>query len=113
MLDVAVNFLTRELNAYLMTRTGANFGDVQISRIVDDSGKWAIQEDHIGAAILNVEEERVLRSQLPEPSYINGQYVMLEPELKLNLHVLFAAYFKRYDQALKFLSHLLTFFQAH
>jgi len=38
---------------------------------------------------------------------------VLEPELKLNLHLLFAANFKVYDQALKYISHVLTYFQSH
>lgn len=38
---------------------------------------------------------------------------MLEPELKLNLYILFAANFKIYDQALKFISYVLTYFQSH
>lgn len=113
MLDVALKFLARQLNAYLLSRTGSNFGEVEIGRLVDDSGKWAVKEDHVGAALVNVEEERALKSQRPETVFINGANVVLEPALKLNLHVLFAANFQRYDHALHYLSHVLTFFQAH
>jgi hypothetical protein len=38
---------------------------------------------------------------------------VLEPELKLNLYVLFAANFKKYEEALKYISYVLTYFQAH
>jgi hypothetical protein len=113
MLDVALKFLARELNSYLLSRTGSDFGQVEIGRLVDDTGKWAVKEDHIGAVLVNVEEERTLKSQLPEKTLVNGSLVVLEPPLKLNLHVLFAANFQRYDHALHYLSHILTFFQAH
>jgi hypothetical protein len=55
----------------------------------------------------------VLKSHLPDYTNVNGQHVVLEPELKLNLHVLFAANFTHYDQALKYISYVLTYFQAH
>jgi hypothetical protein len=113
MLDVALKFLTRQLNAYLLSRTGSSFGEVEIGRLVDDSGKWAVKEDHVGAALVNVEEERTVRNQRPETVFVNGANVVLEPALKLNLHVLFAANFQQYDQALHYLSHVLTFFQSH
>lgn len=57
MLDVALKFLTKQLNAYLLSRTGSPFGEVEIGRLVDDSGKWAVKEDHVGAALINVERE--------------------------------------------------------
>jgi uncharacterized protein DUF4255 len=113
MLDVALKFLASELNSYLLSRTGSEFGKVEVGRLVDDTGKWAGQEDHLGAALVNVEEERTLKPQLPEKALVNGNLVTLEPALRLNLHVLFAAHFQHYDQALRYLSHVLTFFQAH
>lgn len=113
MLDVAVNFLARELNSYLMARTGGTFGSALLSRIVTDAGKWAIPEDQIGVALVSVEEERTLRTQTPQSFYADGRQVLIEPELKLNLNLLFAANFKQYDQGLRQLSLLLTFFQAH
>ena len=113
MLDVAATFLVKELNAYLVARTGGTFGNAQLSRIATDAGKWAIPEDQIGVALVSVEEERALRSQLPQSVYAEGRQVVLEPEIKLNLNLLFAANFKQYDQGLRQLSLLLTFFQSH
>jgi len=94
-------------------RTGSAFGSALLTRIATEAGKWAIPDDQIGVALVNVEEERALKSQIPVPAYIEGRQVMREPEIKLNLHVLFAANFKAYDQGLKQLSYVLTFFQGH
>ena len=113
MIDLALAFLTKELNGYLLARTGETFGDAQLTRPVDDIGRWVVPEDHIGVSLLNVDEERVMKAQLPEAIFVNGRQVMLEPEIKLNLDVLFAANFKQYPQALKYLSRVITFFQAH
>jgi hypothetical protein len=113
MLDLALKFLTNEINTYLYMQTGSDSIKVEMSRIVDEAGKYAFAEETIAATIINIEEDRIFRSQVPDYVQTNGQHVVLEPELKLNLYVLFAANFKLYDQALKFISYILTFFQAH
>lgn len=115
MLDIALKFLTSELNTYLSTQmTSTSEEVVRMSKLVDDVGKYTF-ENSIAALIINIEEDRVFKSQTPDRIYTNGQHILLEPELKLNLHVIFAANFdvKNYDQALKYISHVLTFFQSH
>ena len=116
MLDVALNFLTAELNSYLLARGARKatdeVGKAEVGRLVDDAGKWAIPDDHIGVTLVHVEEERVLRDQLPETVLSGGRQVVLPPKLKLNLHVLFAAKFQKYDESLRALSSVLTLFQA-
>ncbi|WP_437316184.1 DUF4255 domain-containing protein [Sorangium sp. So ce385] len=113
MLDVALGFLCKELNTYLSSRGGGNLGEVVFDRLVDDTGKWALKDDQIGATLINLEEDRILKSHVPESVYTGGRQVTLEPKLKLNLHVLFAAKFKNYDQGLRHLALVLTFFQSH
>ena len=113
MLHLAADFLTRELNAWLVARTGGPFGSALLTRIVTDTGRWAIPDDQIGVALVNVEEERALRSQVPQTQFADGRHVVVEPEIKLNMHLLFAAQFRQYDQGLRQLSLVLTFFQAH
>lgn len=113
MLDVAVTFLKDELNSYLLARTGTDTVKAALSRIVDESGKYAFGNDSICCSIINIEEDRIFKAHLSDYQTVNGQHVVLEPELKLNLHVLFAANFTHYDQALKYISLVLTCFQAH
>jgi hypothetical protein len=117
MLDVALNFLTAELNAYLVARGARKatdeIGKVEVGKLVDDAGKWAINDDHIGVSLIHLEEDRVMKSQLPEAILSGGRQVLLEPRLKLNLHILFAAKFQKYDEGLRSLSLVLTYFQSH
>jgi hypothetical protein len=112
MLDLTFKFLAAELNTYLMARTGSDFGQAEVGRLVDDAGKWAVKEDHIGLALLSLEEERAAKGQLPEGTLLNGRYVTLEPALRLNLYLVAAAHFKQYDVGLRYLSFVLTFFQS-
>ena len=113
MLDVALKFLERELNGYFFHRTGSTEVKVKAGQVVDDAGKWAMAENQVCATVVQVEEERTLKAQRPEAALSAGRQVSLEPELRLNLHVLFCARFQQYDQAMLYLSHLLTFFQSH
>lgn len=113
MLDVALQFLKGELDTYLTTRTGLDTSKITLSRIVDDSGKYAVPVDSVGVSIINIEEERVLKSHLPEYTYVNGQHVVSEPDLKLNLYVMFTANFQTYSEGLKYLSYVLVYFQSH
>ena len=117
MLDIALKFLSDELNTYFVTRTGSATGSnavtVNPSKVVDEAGKYAFAQDSLAATLINLEEERTVKSHLPEHVYVNGQHVVKAPELKLNLYVMFAANFRQYDQALKYLAFLLTYFQVH
>ncbi len=113
MLDVVLNFFAGELNAYLKARTGIDADVVALSAIVDENGKYAIDNDSIGVNIINIEEECVHREQLPQTTHVAGQDVKLEPKLNLNLSVMFAANYKHYDQALKYISYVMAFFQSH
>jgi hypothetical protein len=112
MIDVALKFLVAELNGFLFARTGAA-GVADLSRVVDDTGKIAIPLGSIGIALVNIEEERVLKSHLPSTVLIDGRQVLLQPELKLNLTIIIAANFAKYEDALRQLSWVLTLFQAH
>lgn len=113
MLDLALQFLGDEISGYLHARTGSDAVKCKPSKLVDEAGKYAVVEDSLGVSLIRVAEERTFKAQVPEATYVDGRHVILEPPLKLNLHVLVAAHFKLYDQALKYLSHVLTFFQAH
>jgi hypothetical protein len=119
MLDSAVKFLADEVNQYLRRRSSV----VQVvpGGLADEAGKWAVDEGAIGLAIVNVEEERTLRSQVPERVFRNGSHILRPPELKLNLQIVFAVRPKTsqsptpnpYVQSLQYLSFVLTYFQSH
>jgi hypothetical protein len=113
MLDVVMIFLKDELNSYLLSQTGSDTVKATLSRVVDETGKYAFAIDSVCCSIINITEDRILKNHLPDYTSINGQHVVLEPELKLNLDILISANFTHYDQALKYISYVMTFFQAH
>lgn len=113
MIDQALIFLRDELNAFIHSRTNSAGVEVKLSKIVNDSGKYAFPDDSVALTIFNLEEDHIFKSQLPEFSYVDGQHVRREPELKLIMHLLFAANFTVYEEAWKAIALVLSFFQSH
>jgi hypothetical protein len=113
MIDVALQFIKGELKTYLVTKAGTDAVDVDLTKLVDEQGKYLLKTDHLGLTVVNFEEERIVKSHLPEYTYSEGRHVIVEPDLKMNLHLMFAANFSFYDQALKYLSHVLLFFHTN
>lgn len=111
MLDKALFFFADELNAYLQARTGVLGTKVKVSAIVNEDGKYAMDAESIAITILNIEEETIIKDHTRQYVYQSGQHKVLNPKLNLNLMVMFSAKFTVYDQALKYISHVLTFFQ--
>jgi len=114
MLDAAVAFLAEEFNAYLLRRMGIPLScKMEPGPLVNDDGKLAIAEGTIGLVLINIEEERTTRAQLPERVLLGGREVILPPEIRLNLTLMAAANMGSYDLTLKTLSQVIIFFQAH
>lgn len=113
MLDVALNFLADEFNAFLLRRTGSTtLGRVVPGPIVDEKGNLAIESGRIALTLVNIEEERILREQEPQRILRGGIELKLQPQLKLNLTLLFSARMTDYSTTLKALSNVLYFFQS-
>lgn len=112
-IDAALKFLTDQVNAQLLRRTGASLSEAEPGPLVDDKGAWVQPVNSLRLALFQIDEERSLREQLPSRVLVGGREVVMPPPLKLNLVVVLAARFQQYDQALRTLSLVLTYFQSH
>lgn len=114
MIDAAIAQVSGQLNQALKRQFG--IGDdhlVVLSNLHEQDGTVATQVvDKVAVFLVNVERESVpgSRTQAGSPSH---SVVRTEP-VHLNLMVMFAANFggKNYDQALKYLSSTVSFFQG-
>lgn len=119
MIDTALTFLTNRLDEYIVQKTGET-DKISMTKIVNDSGECLIPPDTIGCVLVNVEEERVMKSQSPYGDAINGVIGKRNPEIKVNLYVLFAvnptvdagSSTNNYDQGLRLLSLVISYFQS-
>ncbi len=112
MIDLALAFIQQEVNAYLHTRTGEE-SKVVLDKLIDESGKYNIEKGKLGLSLINIEEERVFRSQLPEYQLVDGKQVLMEPPVKLTIYFMLAANITLYSESLKFIGHVAAYFQAN
>ena len=109
-------FLKNRLNAHLSS--GSKPDESSEDRVVFlDGQKMDPLTFKLGAVsilLINIEEEKNLR--LPDPylkTTSNGTHQKINPEIRLNLQVLFVAHFKQYEESLRYLSLIIRYFQTH
>jgi hypothetical protein len=118
MIHTALKFLVEELNEYLALKLPGNPALVQLNALVDQEGIIKIDDNKVGCTLVNIEEERIARSQAPYSSPVGGNSVKKNPPVKLNLYLLFAANptiepaTTNYQEGLRLISYIVTFFQS-
>lgn len=116
MIYESLEFIVGEMKDFLRLKGNAQGTDdlITIDRIVDDQGKLAIANDTICATVVNIEEERINRQHVPRiVRHENQTTSYSNPQIDLNLYILFAANFGTYWQGLKAISNVIGFFQKN
>lgn len=125
MIDTALDFLTDEINAYLVLKNGPSTSvpfEIVLTNVATETGGWAIPKRTLGLSLINIEEERVFKDQRTVFKNEAGDFEHYNPELKLNLYILISANFAIgedgspgtgiYSEGLKQLSYVISFFQG-
>lgn len=110
----ALEILRSEASDYLKSLPELNLTGnkvVELSNVAKEDGSIAIPNNSLGLSLANIEEERVVRDQKPHRSNPDGSISHLNPELRLNLFVLFTAHFSDYKTSLQFIAGVVRFFQ--
>ncbi len=114
MLENILTFLKEELNTFIKTKAeDYTLDKVTIANLVAIDGTTThLPASSIIVSLVNIEEERLMKSQIPKRIEVNDTVAKANPDIKLNLYVLFTANFGiQYDEALKFISYVISFFQ--
>lgn len=122
MIDKALKFLTNEMNAYLDVQNGPTNNDplIVLTNVADATGGgWAIPSGKLGVSLINIEEEKVFKDQQSMHRNPSGDFELYNPDIKLNLYMLICANYvsdtgldDKYEQGLKQLSRIISFFQG-
>lgn len=112
MINKAINFLEQELDAVLTAP-----GDPEallLTTLVNEKGELNIEPGQLALMLVNIEEEKALKTQLPRERRIGDNIHFANPEIKLNLLMMLAANpgTENYLTALERLSQAITFFQG-
>jgi hypothetical protein len=118
MISEALVFLKDHLNAHLSAQSGQVPGDSDEAKVVFVDGERmdpiTFKLGAVTILLINIEEERTLRSAEPYTRVAeDGAHHRVQPDIRMNLFVLFVARFKRYEQGLGYLSSIIQHFQRH
>jgi len=116
MINSAILHLTNYLNQYLKRTFDLNEDIVALSNIVEQDGTVATNvTNKLVVCLVNIEKDST-SVNLPKRGMMpSDKAVMGYPSVHLNLYLMFAAHFSgnNYSEALKFLSHTISFFQRN
>ena len=115
MIDVALDFLCKQLDEYLRLKIdpGVNTPFVQLSNIAWHDSEPANESDASNAfiSLINIEEDRISKSPDNFVRNINSGVTYKNPKIFLNLYLLFSVNLSSYTESLKRLSFIIQFFQ--
>ena len=118
MIDDVTLFLKNQLNEYLKAQSGWGSGEPGEERVTLLDGEnmepVTFKLGSITTLLINIEQENVLRPpELFRRALPDGSSLAVQPEIRLNLYVLFVAHFKKYENGLRALSLIIRYFQNH
>lgn len=110
-----LNFLKLQLNTYV---SGGDRATAEPLIVL--ANPWTNGESGKGTSFLNaislisIEEEKAFKAQSQQYMPLeNGRYAIKAPEIKLNLYLLISAYNRNYEDGLKFISKVVSYFQVN
>lgn len=113
MINTALGVLKNKLNEFIRVKTGE---DTERVKFIQSSNNEPVffTHDAITPFLINVSEDRKFRNADQFSGVVkNGIKTQSNPEIRIELMILFVSRFKEYDQALNFLSLIIKFFQAN
>src|SRR6266478_890099 len=116
MINEVLVFLKNSLNAYL--GSGGKPDDSQEDQVVFLVGQSMdslnFKLGAVSIVLVNLEQENALRaSDLYARTLPDGTVQKVQPDIRLNLFVLFVAHYQQYEDALGSLSSVIQYFQNH
>lgn len=115
MIDKVLEVIRKDVNDFIGSKLNDRTRNnrVVLTSFVDDAGRVAIPSDSVGLSLLNIEEERTLKSAgLIPASKAEPVSSFMSPPISLNLQIMFTAYFNNYAESLKHISYIIACLQT-
>src|SRR5215475_10341799 len=117
MIGGALVYLRKQLDDYLRAELTAPTDAPAADKVVfldgDRMDPISFLEGAVSQLVINIEEERQLRPADPYLAVQDGRPMRKQPDLRLVLHILFAARFKQYDIAWDHLAKIIEYLQTN
>lgn len=116
MIDNAIGHIAGQLNQYLRRTFDLTEDIVVVSNIVEQDGSLAPNVDNkLVVCLINIERETIPLPHVNGNASGGNKAVVSYPPVYLNFYLMFAGNFgsSNYQEALRFVSHTISFFQGH
>lgn len=116
MVDILLEEVSIELNDYFNSKSNTSIfrsvvGDISTHDKPSDGGNENDISNSIVVTLISIEEESVMKNNYPMRT--EGSSTIKEKSyLYINVYILFSANFSVYDQGLKLISRVISFFQT-
>ncbi|MEM0997105.1 MAG: DUF4255 domain-containing protein [Bacteroidota bacterium] len=115
MIKQTLDFLVENLNEYILGKTGLSTR-VKQGRLVSAAGSEVVGDGFIWCQLVNLDEERIGKAQLPIAPPTGSNFPYRNPEIKLNLCLLFSTNPKdgssEYANSMSLLAYVIQYFQG-
>ena len=116
MIDKVLVFLKQYLNVYMASKSDWYPDESREDKVVFIDGEKMdpvnSKLEAVSVLLINVEQENTVRPADPyTKTFPNGSQQKVQPDIPLNLFVLFVARFKQYEKSLHYLSLIIQYFQ--
>jgi len=113
-IHLVVQHVVSELNDYLNLRSPSLAPDrVVLGSLYDvDGNPDASAKEKVVVSMVNLQEDRVYHSVDLYEKQPDGSTDVVQPEVRVNLFLLFIANISEYDESLKALEYVISFFQT-
>ncbi len=112
MINLAVIHITNYLNQFLKRSFDLSEDIVVPSNIVEQDGSVSNKiNNKIIVSLVNIEKDTTPVHSPRSGAADSNRAIASYPPVYLNLYLIFSSHFSNYNEALKFLSHTISFFQ--
>lgn len=114
MISKALQFTNDVLNQFLKNRFSLDESKVVLNNLIEGNGSIPqVNQNKIVLSLINIEKETARPFNVRNNVMVSGNYADINPAERYNLDLLVSANFDDYTEALRFLSAVMLFFQAH
>ena len=112
MIDSAISHIASQLNQFLKRLFNLTEDIVVISNLVEQDGTIASDvTNKVVVFLVNIQKDTVPYRQATSTAAGSDRSVVTSPPLYLNVYLMVAGHFSNYPEALKMMSHAISFFQ--
>ena len=113
MIRDVLDFTREQLNNHFRDKNGLVAEDIVSFMPFNDDQNYEFKTGQVTPLLVNLQEEKILRSQDTIIKHKDGTFSKVNPEINMVLQVLFVSKFGTYLNSMEYLSEIISYFQSN